>query len=1049
MRKFYESELEQAVVEMLVQEGFEHSIGNELKRSEKEILLQEDLRAYLKVQYADLSDSEVNKIISRLELVPSEPLYVGSKAAFSLINEGITLVREQTNLPALHIRLIDFDCVENNRFRVVNQFKVLGEHERIPDVILFINGIPVTIIELKSAINEDADIYEAWEQIHIRYRRDIPKLLKYTFLSVISDGANSRLGSVFTPYNYYYTWNRINDEQKTAQSGINTLISLIKGALTPERLLALLRDFIYYPDTSDNQAVVVARYPQFFAANKIFANIKAHLRPVGDGKGGTYFGATGCGKTYTMLYLARLLVQREQDCFRNPSVIIITDREDLDSQVAKIFTNAKTFLGEEEVFSIESRQDLANKLKAKPSGGIYLTTIQKFAEYTGLLSERNNIICISDEAHRTQTGVDGTVQIDESGVKVKYGFAKYLRDAFPNATYVGFTGTPIDETLAVFGEVVDKYTMKQASDDGITLRIAYEPRLARVLLSEEKTKEIERYYESCAESGSTEYEIERSKKEMSQMRQVLAHPTRLSLLAKDMIEHYEALCTENPVIVKKAMIVCADRQIAYQLLQNIVALRPDWAIAKKCDNPSALPEKELDKLTEIEKIKLVATRNDNDPPELYQACGTKEYRKELDRQFKNIQSNFQIAVVVDMWITGFDVPSLAVMYIDKPLQKHSLIQTISRVNRTFEGKEQGIVVDYIGIKNAMMQAVKLYGNDDETPVDDIQTSLAVLRNHIKRLDNIMYSFNARDFYHGNPLSRLHCLNLAAEYVQTKKETTDRYMGLSKRLKSAYEICVPTGELNDEEIDKCQFFLAVRAIIYKQHTGGKDAPDTEMMNQYVAKMVQEAITSTGVENIIDSSHRQELFNDDFEAELAKIDLPISKFHALLNLLKKAIGEYGKTNKVKSIEFNERMKAVIERYNNRDNLAFVNGVVGDFINSLSDEILNLLKELETDKQSFANLGISLEEKAFYDILVSVRDAHQFDYANEKCVILSQKIKQLVDDNVQFSDWVLRDDIKNKLNMELTLLLYQNGYPPQWNDEVFDKVLEQAENFKKRQQ
>lgn len=1045
MTKFYESELEKAVVELLVQAGFGYSNGDDIKRSEKDVLLQDDLQAYLKTHYTDLTPSEIQKIISQLELVPSEPLYTGSKLAFSIINEGIILPRDQANLPAVHIRLIDFDCVENNRFRVVNQFKVIGEHERIPDVILFINGIPVTIMELKSPINEDVNIYDAWKQIHIRYRRDIPKLLKYTFLSVISDGANNRLGSVFTPYDYYYTWNRVDDEKPAAQNGIGTLLSLIEGALTPKRLLELLRDFIYYPDKSDNQTVVVARYPQFFAANKIFDNIKAHLRPMGDGKGGTYFGATGCGKTYTMLYLTRLLIQRDQDCFNNPTVIIITDREDLDSQAAKIFTNAKTFLGEEEVLSIESRQDLANKLKAKPSGGVYLTTIQKFAEYTGLLSSRNNIICISDEAHRTQTGVEQKLQIDEYGVKVKYGFAKYLRDAFPNATYVGFTGTPIDETLAVFGEVVDKYTMKQSSDDGITVRIAYEPRLARVLLSDEKAKEIQHYYESCAKAGSTEHEIEKSKKEMSQMRQILAHPERLHLLAADMVTHYEALCAENPAIVKKAMIVCADRQIAYQLLQNIVALRPDWDIAKKCDDPSAF-DKELDKLVKIEKIKLVATRNDNDPPELYQACGTKEYRKELDRQFKDTQSNFKIAVVVDMWITGFDVPSLAVMYIDKPLQKHTLIQTISRVNRNFEGKEQGIVVDYIGIKNAMMEAIKLYGNDDETPVDDIKTSLAVLRNHIKLLDNIMHSFDASDFYQGPSLARLHCLNLAAEYVQVKKETTDRYMGLSKRLKSAYEICVPTGELNDEETAKCQFFLAVRSIIYKQHTGGEGAPDTEIMNQHVAQMVQAAITSTGIENIIDAESRQELFDASFEEELSKIDLPISKFHALLNLLKKAIGEYGKTNKVKSIEFNERMKAVVERYNNRDNLAFVNEVVSDFINSLSDEILKLLKELDADKDSFAELGISLEEKAFYDILISIRDAHQFDYADDKCLILSQKIKVLVDDNTQFSDWALRDDIKNKLNMELTLLLYQNGYPPQWNSEVFDKVLKQAENFKR---
>lgn len=1044
--KFYESELEKAVVELLVQQGYQHNNGDELQRVPSEVLLMADLRDYLTACYAEahLTESEIQKVIAQLEHIPATPLYQGSQAAFKLINEGLTLPREDARQGAVHIRFIDFDCVENNRFRVVNQFTVEGEHERVPDVLLFVNGIPVTIFELKSAINEDVSIYDAWEQIHIRYRRDIPKLLKYTFLSVISDGANSRLGSVFTPYEFYYTWNRVNDETMSKQ-GIPTLLSLITGALSPARLLAILRDFIYYPDKSDNELVVVARYPQFFAANKIFTNILQHLRPTGDGKGGTYFGATGCGKTYTMLYLARLLVQREQAMLRNPTVIIITDREDLDSQTAKIFTNAKNFLGDDEVMSIESRQDLADKLRAKPSGGVYLTTIQKFAEYVGLLSERSNIICISDEAHRTQTGVEAKLHIDEFGVKVKYGFAKYLRDGFPNATYVGFTGTPIDETLAVFGQVVDKYTMKQASDDGITVRIAYEPRLARVLLSEEKAKEIQTYYEHCAEQGSTEYEIERSKREMSQMKQILAHPSRLKLLAQDMVTHYETLCAENPAVVKKAMIVCSDREIAFQLLQEIIKVRPEWGIARKCEDESQFSAKELENLTAIEKIKLVATRSDNDSPELYETCGTKEYRKELDRQFKNVSSNFKIAVVVDMWITGFDVPSLAVMYIDKPLQKHTLIQTISRVNRNFAGKEQCIVVDYIGIKNAMLQAVKLYGNDDETPVDDINVSLVILRNHLDLLSKIMHGFDATDFYNGSPLARLHCLNLAAEWVQKKKETENRYMGLSKRLKSAYEICIATGELSDEETEKSQFFLAIRAIIYKQHLGNDAAPDTEQMNAHVSQMVQQAITSTGVENIINMQEREALFDEKFEAELNKIKLPISKFHALLALLKKAIGEYGKTNKVKSIEFDQRMKAVVERYNSRDNLTFVSDVVEDFINSLSDEILELLKQLQADQDSFETLGISLEEKAFFDILTYVRDAHQFDYDDEKCIVLAKKIKTLVDDNVQFSDWDMRDDIKNKLSMELTLLLYQNGYPPQWDKEVFEKVLEQTENFK----
>lgn len=1046
--KFYESDLEQATLDLLVQAGWQAVYAGDLSRSPNECLLKDKLCDFLQQRYANeqLSDNEIAKIIAQLEHITATPLYEGNKSVFYLLNQGITFQRDNANLPAVHIRLVDFECVDNNSFVAVNQFEVAGEHHRIPDILLFINGIPICIMELKNPTDENATVFDAWQQIHIRYKRDIPKLLKYTCLSVISDGVNNLLGSVFTPYEFYYTWNKV-DNKTIAKQGVDTLNAVIFGALSPVRIVAILQNFIYYPDKSDNETVIVARYPQFFATNAMFNNIKAHLRPHSDGKGGTYFGATGCGKTYTMLYLTRMLIQQDPATFKNPTIVIITDREDLDNQASKIFTNAKQFLGEEEVVSIDSRQDLADKLKAKPSGGVYLTTIQKFAEYVGLLSDRTNIICISDEAHRTQTGVTGTLDIDETGVNVKYGFAKYLRDGFPNATYVGFTGTPIDETLAVFGQVVDKYTMKQASDDGITVRIAYEPRLARVLLSEEKVKQIQAYYDECANLGANEHQIEQSKKQMSQMRQILAHPERLALLAKDMVEHYETLCAENPAIVKKAMIVCADRAIAFDLLQHILAIRPDWGIAKQSDESFRLPENELAKLSPIAKINLVATRNDNDPNDLYHACGTKEYRKELDRQFKNEHSNFKIAIVVDMWITGFDVPSLAVMYIDKPLQKHTLIQTISRVNRNFAGKTQGIVVDYIGIKNAMLEAVKLYGDNEDTPVDEIGATLAILRNHLALLDNLLYGFDSQNFYHGTPLARLHCLNLAVEWVQQKKDKEVRFMALAKRLKSAYEICLPTGELSDDEQTKSQFFIAIRAMIYKQETGG-DVPDTEQMNAVVQKMVQEAMTSTSIESVIDDKGRQALFDEEFEKQLGEIDLPISKFHALLNLLKQAIRDYGKTNKIKSIAFNERMKQVVERYNSRDKLAFVNEVVGDFINSLSSEIIGLLKELHDDKRSFEKLGIGFEEKAFYDILIYVRDEHQFDYADDKCVILAQKIKALIDDKLKFGNWVLREDIKHELNMQLTILLYENGYPPEWNQEIFEKVLEQAEHFKQHQ-
>lgn len=392
---------------------------------------------------------------------------------------------------------------------------------------------------------------------------------------------------------------------------------MIKGAFARNRILSLLRDFVFYPDDSAENEAIVCRYPQFFGAQRMLDSIRQHLRPEGDGKGGTYFGATGCGKTYTMLFLSRLITQRDNEAFNNPTIIILTDREDLDTQTSELFVTATKYLHEEDVRSIENRDDMEKTLKNRPSGGVYITTIQKFCEKTGLLSKRSNIICISDEAHRTQTSIGAKLKKTDKGVFTTYGFGYYLRTSFPNATYCGFTGTPIDETIAVFGDVVDSYTMKESSDDGITVRIAYEPRLARVIVSDEQAKEIQKYYEQCAEQGSTEEQVEESKRAMSRMTAILGHPDRLHRLAVDIADHYDALCTEKPGIIQKAMIVCADRPLAFQVLKEILSIRPDWGIARKAEDESTLSKEQLDKLIPLPKINLVATQGQNDEKELY------------------------------------------------------------------------------------------------------------------------------------------------------------------------------------------------------------------------------------------------------------------------------------------------------------------------------------------------------------------------------------------------------------------------------------------------
>ena len=1045
--QFTEEELEKAIINLFQNEDYDYLNGETIHRQFSDVILYADFMEYINTKYKDdeLTNNEKEIIFNEINLISATSLYEGNKEAYLKISEGFDLVRDDANKIALHIDFIDFDEVDNNLFKVVNQYSVQGiERIRRPDLIVFINGIPVSIFEFKSAIKEDTTIHNAWEQISIRYTRDIPNLMKYCFLSVISDGANNRMGSIFTPYEYYYSWNKANDEEKVS-NGISSLLTLIKGAFARDRLLSILRDFIFYPDKSEKQLVIIPRYPQFFAANKMVENIKSHMKPESDGKGGIYFGATGCGKTYTMLFLSRLIALRDSNKFNNPTIIIIEDREDLNTQTSELFVNATKYLHNKDVRSIESREDLQRKLKDKKSGGIYITTIQKFCESTGLLSDRNNIICISDEAHRTQTNTGSKLKKTDEGVFTTYGFAKYLRDSFPNATYCGFTGTPIDESIAVFGEVVDSYTMKESSDDGITCRIAYEPRLARVLVSDAKAKEIQKYYQKCLDDGANPEQVAESERAMSSISMILGDTDVLEALAKDIVEHYEALCAEKPKVVQKAMIVCPDRKLAYKMYKQIGKIRPEWLVPKKADNEEELTKEQLNELLALPKINLVATQGDNDEDELFKLCGTKDWRQNLDKQFKNNNSNFKIAIVVDMWITGFDVPSLAVMYINKPLKRHTLVQTISRVNRIFTGKEKGLIVDYIGIKKEMMEAIKKYSNSDfDSPIDELAISLGVFRNHLALIDDIMLHFNSTKYFYGTPLERLICLNEATEYIQTSKDRETSFMAISRKLKSAYNIVYASGELNDDETAKAQLYLAIRSIIYKMTM--PNVPDAEIMNKTVEKMVENAITCSGVENIVDNPNTIDLFSEEFLKELDKVKLPITKFNALLKLLKKAISNYGKINRVKSIEFDEKLKRVVEIYNNRDKLVFTNEVVSDFVNDLSDKLIEIMKELEIDKTSFEQMGITFEEKAFFDILVKVRDTHQFQYEDEKCIILAKKIKKLVEDKSQFADFLVRDDIRNQLIKELTILLYKNGYPPDWNQDVFEKIFEQAENFKK---
>jgi HsdR family type I site-specific deoxyribonuclease len=959
MMKFTESQLEAAIIELLEVEGYPHVLGEAIDRQSQDVLIKADLRSFLSTQYAKdgITPGEIEAVIQKLEAYSSSDLYESNKQIMRLVSEGFHLKRERNLHPHLnplpegedlkdgssttgrsgdegyrsqkdlYIQLIDYsDLTEfrdpkpgevplivaeeapayktgGNVFKMVNQLEITGSHLRIPDGILYINGLPLVVFEFKSAIREEATIHDAFVQLTVRYKRDIPELFKYNAFCVLSDGVNSKVGSFFAPYEFFYAWRRaesiilphlnplprgedlldphpqplsqgekgvnyrgnfefsglvkrareLRQEQTPAEEvmwelvrnrqlanlkfrrqhqigpyivdffcdelklvveldgevhseeaqakkdhkrtayleslefsvlrfdndvflndpesvlnqivefkssstsgrgggegrsrdaeGINSLYTMIQGLFSPTTLVDVIRNFIFIPDVSRSEVKILCRYPQYYAATKLFHNIFAHLKPEGDGKGGTYFGATGCGKSFTMLFLVRLLMRSV--ALSSPTIVLITDRTDLDDQLSTTFTNAKGYIGDESVISVESRSQLRDLLKGRNSGGVFLTTIHKFTEDTELLTDRPNVICISDEAHRSQVNLDQKVKVTDEGVKRTFGFAKYLHDSLPNATYVGFTGTPIDATLDVFGEVVDSYTMTESVADEITVRIVYEGRAAKVLLNNSKLEEIERYYAECAEAGSSEYAIDESKKASAKMGSILGDPQRIDTLAADFVAHYEKRLDEGSTVAGKAMFVSSSRPVAYAFYKAVIALRPEWAEVKVCSEGVELTEAEAKTIKPMERIKMVMTRGQDDEKVLYDLLGSKDNRKELDRQFKTAKSNFKIAIVVDMWLTGFDVPFLDTIYIDKPIQRHNLIQTISRVNRRFEGKGKGLVVDYIGIKKQMNIALAHYSKADKSNIEEVEASIIVVKDHLDLLNRLFHSFDAKPYF---------------------------------------------------------------------------------------------------------------------------------------------------------------------------------------------------------------------------------------------------------------------------------------------------------------
>lgn len=1093
---YCESEYEYAFIEFLEAEGWNYIAGNHINRNDKrDVLIAEDFKKFIIETNPELTEDEVTQIFDNVRLVGAESDFATLHKVYGWMVDGIQFTPQ--NGLAKMIPLIDFENPDKNIFRVVNQFTVEytnnGQKEnRRPDVLLYVNGMPLCVIELKNPADAHATVYDAWEQINIRYWRDIPHLLHYCPLACISDGVKTRLGTVRTPYEHFYAWRRVNDDDKVSTLPFAETKTMVKGVYSPVRFLEIFRDYIYFQDSiyDSSEVEIVCRYPQFFAAKLLKQSIVNSIA-TGNGKGGTYFGATGCGKTYTMVFLARQLALRCSDTPQvgSPTIILIVDREELQKQGAKLFTKSKEFLNLGEVSIVKNRAQLRQELGARQSGGFYICTIQKFCDREddkiGLINDRQNIVCFSDEAHRTQLEHSKKIQFSKDAdanmkAMVSKPYAKVLKEAFPQATFVGFTGTPIAETYQTFGDEIDRYTMDQAVADGLTVSIKYHPRIAKVLLDKNKAREIEDYYKKCADDGSTYDDIEASKRAMSSMEVILAEPSRLERLATDIHNHYISSCDSDPDRIQKAMIVCSSRKIAYSLLLKFKDKYPEWFEEKKTPDGVTATDEELKAIKPMPFMAMISSVGSNDETEMYNYLGGVKNDKrceELDAAFKQEKSNFHIVIVVDMWITGFDVPSLTYLYNDKPLKKHLLIQTISRVNRKYAGKDYGMVIDYIGIRDNMREAMKVYGGDTSVAPtsDDVEQSTSAFREELEILKALFADYDLAPFLNPkcDPVERYKLLSQAAEYVFTSSQVlqtegngkTNRvsfktyFLNTVKRMRGAFDICQPSGYLNEEESALAQCFMAIAGFVRKM--SGTSDVDADTMNRAVSKMVEEALKYNKVESVLESGEEEDIFSPEYFEKLSDVKMPATKLELLIKMLRKQIKEYSRVNQLAAKTFQEMLKKTIDEYHERrkhltaeEAGATQEAASEDIIKAATEQALVILRQMKENRESFRKIGLTFEEKAFYDILIALRDKHKFEYGtdkkvdgvivNDKCKSLAKKVKEIIDTKSSFADWLNNQNVRNQLKLDIKICLIKNGYPPQYSPEVFTKVIEQVENF-----
>jgi type I restriction enzyme, R subunit len=1029
MKRIVEQDIEDAALDILQNDlGYEYVYGpniapdgeTPLRNKWDDVILADKLRDAISKLNPDLTDEAIEETIKKLKRLSSKQLIKNNEKFHKFLIEGVPIEfrNKKGVIKNEYVQLIDFKNPTNNQFLAVNQFTVIENNKnRRPDIIIFINGIPISIIELKNPADEKATIESAHKQLET-YKDQISTIFNYNELLVISDGTYAQAGTLTSPKEWFLPWKTINGKEPAPKS-LPQLQVLLEGMFKKEILTDLIKYFITFSKDRKQTTKILAGYHQYYATNKaITKTIKAIE---GSRKAGVVWHTQGSGKSLTLAFYSGKLQQQEE--LNNPTIVIITDRNDLDDQLFNTFSSIEC-LREKPIQADNKKEETSLKtlLLKRSSGGIIFTTIHKFGNdkiKKGILSTRKNIIVAADEAHRTQYGFKA--KVDKDSGETKYGFAKYLRDALPNASFIGFTGTPIDfedkSTRAVFGGYIDVYDIEQAVEDKRTVRIYYESRLAKLDIKPSQIAHLDKEFDEVTE-GEEQDKREKLKSDWARVEAIVGSDTRVKQIALDIVKHFEA---RQEAIEGKAMIVCMSRRICVELYDEIAKIKPKWV------------HKEDDKGL----MKVIMTGSASDGPEWQKHIRDKKRRREIGENFKDSESEFKLAIVRDMWLTGFDVPSLNTLYIDKPMKGHGLMQAIARVNRVYKDKQGGLIVDYLGIAQELKKALSNYtkSGGKGKPTFDQSEAIAIMQEKYEIVIQFFHNFEYKKFFSGTSKEKMQIIPAAIEHVLMQKDGKKRYVREVVGLTKSYALAVPSEEA-EKLRDEIGFFQAIKASIVKNtEVQGKQKTDTEL-NSAIKQIVSKAVSSEGVIDVFEVAGIKKpeisVLSDSFLEDVKGMKHKNLAFEALKKLLADQIRIRFKYNKIRNKKFSEMLEEAIRRYQNRS------------IDSAQviQELIELAHKIRDDKSRGKELGLTPEEEAFYDAL----DDHDgaMEVLGEKVMKqIARELTELVRKNTSI-DWTLRDTVQAKLRVMIKRLLRKYGYPPDKQKIAADLVLEQAKLF-----